>query len=344
MNSKERLLATVRGEARDRVPVTPIVMQWAAHHIGRSYRDYYLDGRVLAAGQVAVARDFASDWVSVMSDPWGEASAFGMQFDWPAEGVGVPRGLLLNTRADVAKLQPFDPYNSERLAQRLACITAEKEAVGDQIAICGWVEGPIAEYADLRGLEPACMDLMDQPEMFHAAAEVIVESAIRLAKAQVDAGADMIGVGDAAASILGPELYVEHIRPWQRKLFDALHDMGTIVKLHICGNITALLPHLAGVGADILDIDHMVPLDQARAIMGDSVTLCGNFDPVSVLKDGPPQQIAAAARKCIAQAGGSSSRFILQPGCEVPAGTPTRNVQAFCPGPESLINDALRID
>ncbi len=331
MTPKARLLATVRGQPHDRVPVTPIVMQWAAHHIGRSFRDYYLDGAVLAQGQVAVARDFATDWVSVMSDPWCESHAYGMTFDWPAEGVGVPRGYLLQLPDDVKRLTPFDPRESERPKQRLACIAAEKRAVGDSVAVCGWVEGPIAEYADLRGLEQACMDLMDDPATFHAAAAVIVPTAIDFAKAQVQAGADIIGVGDAAASIIGPELFVEHIYPWERKLFAAIHDMGALVKLHICGDITALLPHLASVGADMLDCDHMVDLAHARAVMGESATLCGNFDPVSVLKDGTPEAIADAARRCIAAAGGPTSRFILQPGCEVPPGTPPDHLRAFCP-------------
>lgn len=331
MTPKQRLLATVRGEKHDRVPVTPIVMQWAAHHIGRSYRDYYLDGHILAAGQVAVMQDFHTDWVSVMSDPWCEAQAFGMQFDWPDEGVGVPRDRLLKEPKDVEKLTTFDPMAHLRPRGRIECIIDEKAAVGEDVAVCGWVEGPIAEYADLRGLQDAMVDLIDNPKMFHAASERIVDNAIHFARKQVEAGADIIGVGDAAASIIGPQLFEELVWPWERKLFAAIHDMGALVKLHICGNINALLPHLATVGTDILDIDYMVPLDRARAVVGDQITLCGNFDPVSVLKDGTPQQIAAAAQKCIDDAGGPDSRFILQPGCEVPPGTAVENLRAFCP-------------
>ena len=331
MTPKQRLLATIRGEEHDRVPVTPIVMQWAAHHIGRSYRDYYLNGQCLAAGQLAVMRDFHTDWVSVMSDPWCEASAFGMAFDWPEESVGVPRGHLIQSPADARKLTVFDPHAHDRPRERLACIRAERAAVGDDVAVFGWVEGPLAEYADLRGLEDACIDLMDDPATFHAAAEVIVENAIHFAREQVAAGADFIGVGDAACSVIGPDLYREHVWPWERKLFAGIHDAGALVKLHICGNIAPLLPMLAEVGADILDVDYMVPLDQARAAVGDQVTLCGNFDPVAALKDSTPAAIAAAAQRCIDAAGGPRSRFILQPGCEVPPGTPAEHLHAFCP-------------
>ncbi len=331
MTPKQRLMATLRGEARDRVAVTPIVMQWAAHYIKRSFRDYYLDGRILAEGQLAVQRGFESDWVSVMSDPWCESSAFGMTFDWPEEHVGVPHHYLIRERDDVKKLAVFDPHTSERPRQRLECIRAEKAALGDKVAVCGWVEGPIAQYSDLRDLQPACIDLIDDPLMFHEAAEVIVESALGFARAQVAAGADVIGVGDAAASVIGPELYREHVLPWERKLIDGIHALGVPVKLHICGNIAPLLPDLARVGTDMLDVDWMVPLQQVRAIMGQYVTLCGNFNPIALLEVGNAPTIRDTAAACVENAGGPRSRFILQPGCEVPVGTPDANLRAFCP-------------
>ena len=48
MLPKERIQATLAGLPRDRAPVTPIFMAWAGNFIGRTYRDYYLDGDVLA--------------------------------------------------------------------------------------------------------------------------------------------------------------------------------------------------------------------------------------------------------------------------------------------------------
>ena len=67
--------------------------------------------------------------------------------------------------------------------------------------------------------------------------------------------------------------------------------------------------------------------------------LCGNFDPVGVLMQGKPQDVADAARRCLAEGG---ERFILQPGCEVPPATPAENVRAFCPCEGCLIESDLR--
>jgi len=54
---------------------------------------------------------------------------------------------------------------------------------------------------------------------------------------------------------------------------------------------------------------------------------------------GTPQTVADAARQCLAEGG---QRFILQPGCEVPPGTPQDNLRAFCPAKGCLIEADLR--
>ena len=333
MTPKQRYHATIRGEPVDRVPVTPIFMAWAAHLIGRTYRDYYLDGDVLVEAQLAAARLLGTDQVSVISDPWCEASAFGMEFDYPEQGVGIPRGYLLNDPADIAKLRTCHIDASPRMRQRVESVRNLAAAVGATHSVLGWVEGPLAEYADLRGVETTMLDLATDPGMYLEAAEVLIATAIDFATAQVEAGADVIGVGDAAASLIGPKMYVELVAPLEQRLFDAIHKAGARVKLHICGDINGIIGHIPATGADVIDVDWMVPLAEARRLVGLEVALCGNFDPVAVLQRSTPEAIADAARQNIADGG---DRFILQPGCEVPPGTPAANLHAFCPGPSAV--------
>ena len=338
MTPKERLHAIVQGQPFDRPAVTPIFMAWAGTFIGRTYRDYYLDGDVLAESQLAVTRAFNLDQVSAISDPWREASAYGMEFDWPADGVGKPKELLIRTPADIDRIRAFDIENAERPKQRVASVAQMAEAVGQTHSVLGWVEGPIAEYADLRGVESTMMDLIDAPEMYLKAAEIIIDNEIRFARAQIAAGADMIGVGDAVASLINAQMYQDFVLPLETRLFDAIHEAGATVKLHICGDISRNIPYIAQTGADIIDLDWMVSIAKAREVVGPNVTLCGNFDPTAVLLQGSPEDVAAAARACL-EAGGE--RFILQPGCEVPPGTPEANIRAFCPCEGCLIADKL---
>lgn len=339
MTSKERILAVIHGQSCDRVPVTPIFMAWAAHYVGRSYRDYYLDGEVLVQSQLAVVEAFGIDQISAISDPWREASAYGMVFDYPEQGVGKPHDVLLKTPADVQTLAVLEISASERMQQRVDSVSAMAAAVGQTHSVLGWVEGPLAEYSDLRGLQETMLDLMDQPDLYHQAAEVITQNAINFALAQIQAGADTIGIGDAAASLVGADLYKRHVLPYEQRLIAAIHEAGGLAKLHICGNIAKIVGLMAQTRADVIDVDWMVPLDEARAQVGPHVTLCGNFDPSGILLQGRPETVAQAATDCINQGG---DRFILMPGCEVPQHTPEENLRAFCPGAGCLIESVLQ--
>ncbi len=339
MTPKERIYATLRGQPVDRLAVTPIFMAWAAHFIGRTYRDYYLDGDVLVASQEAVTEAFNLNQISAISDPWREASAYGMEFEYPPDGVGKPKEMLIQSPEDVARIRSFEIDQAERPKQRVESVARMAAAVGQTHSVLGWVEGPIAEYADLRGVENTFMDLIDKPEMYLQAAKVIVENGVRFARAQIEAGADMIGIGDAVASLINPAMYEQFVLPFEKTLIDAIHEAGATVKLHICGNIANNIALMARTGAEIIDVDWMVSLSAARDAVGPDVTLAGNFNPTAVLLQGTPDGVAQAARDCIASAG---AKFILQPGCEVPPGTPEANLRAFCPGQGCLIADDLR--
>lgn len=340
MTPKERIHATIRGDAIDRPAVTPIFMAWAAHFIGRSYRDYYLDGDVLAESQLAVARAFNLDQVSAISDPWREASAYGMEFDYPENGVGKPARPLIQSPRDKARVRPFAIEAAERPKQRVQSVRKMAKAVGQTHSVLGWVEGPLALYADLRGVESMFMDLIDDPSMYLDGVDTLINNQIRFALAQIDAGADMVGMGDAVASLVSPSMYQTFVLPHERQLIDAIHAAGAAVKLHICGDISNNIALMAQTGADIIDVDWMVPLDRAREAVGPEVTLCGNFDPTAVLLQGTPEDVAEAARKCLDTGG---PRFILQPGCEVPPGTAEENIRAFCPCHGCLLGAELNV-
>jgi len=334
MTPKERIYATLKGGSCDRPAVTPILMAWAANFIGRTYRDYYLDGDVLVEAQLAVVKAFNLDQASAISDPWREASAYGMEFDYPPDGVGRPKELLIRTRNDISRLGRIDLKNAPRTKQRIESVGKLAARIGRTHSVLGWVEGPLAEYSDLRGVENAMLDLIDTPEVFVKAGEIIIDNAIAFALAQIEAGADMVGIGDSAASLISPEMYAELVLPLEQKLIAAIHDAGAAAKLHVCGNITNIVQHMAKTGTDIIDVDWMVPLTKARKLAGPDVTLCGNFNPAGVLFEGTPQDVADAARECLKA---MPNRFILMPGCEVPPATPEQNIRAFCPCDGCLI-------
>ncbi len=205
------------------------------------------------------------------------------------------------------------------MLDRVRAAALFREKVGDSKLIEGWIEGPCAEAADLRGINTLMIDFFDDPDFVRDLFEFTLQLGIRFARAQVEAGADFIGVGDAAASLIGPQFYQEFVWPYERRLVDELHALGTRVRLHICGNISPLLENIGKLGCDIVDLDFMVPVEQARRAMGDSQILLGNIDPVRALKNSSPEAITAAIAECHRQAG---PKYIVGAGCEVPRNSP----------------------
>lgn len=328
MNSRERVLAMLEGRPVDHLPCMPITMMFAADEIGVKYRDYATDHRVLVEAQMRTAEEFGFDYVSVISDPAREAADCGAvvgYFDDQPPAIDESRARLADKTA-LAGLKIPDPLGGGRMHDRVQAVALFKERVGQKKLIEGWVEGPCAEGADLRGINTLMLDFYDDPVFVRDLFEFIVEMELRFARAQVEEGCDLIGVGDAAASLVGPGIYAEFIWPYEKKLVDGLHAMGTRVRLHICGNTRHLLMGMGRLGCEIVDLDFLVLLSEARERMGPAQVLLGNIDPVRVLRDGSPESVTAAIAECHDQAG---PRYIVGAGCEIPRDTPHENVRAL---------------
>ena len=65
MNSLERYLATVRGQSADFLPRVPILMQFAAEHIGSNYAEFAADWSVLVDANLRCRDEFGFDQVSI---------------------------------------------------------------------------------------------------------------------------------------------------------------------------------------------------------------------------------------------------------------------------------------
>jgi MtaA/CmuA family methyltransferase len=328
MTGKERILARLRGEPTDSLPLMPITMMFAGDLAGVPYSDYARDYRVLADAQVAAADRYGFDYVSAISDPAREASDLGATVQWfdnqpPAI---VESQALLDEKAKLKKLVVPDPAAPGRMRDRVEAVRLLAERAGETHIVEGWVEGPCAMAADLRGLNTLMLDFFDDPPFVEALFDFTLRMEIEFARAQAEAGATLIGVGDAAASLIGPKIYLQYVLAGEQRLISAIHALGVPVRLHICGNTKRILEGMGRTGADIIDLDSPTPIAQARRAMSETQVLLGNIDPVRALRDGTPESVDAALAECYGQAGAA---YICGAGCEIPRGTPHANVDAM---------------
>ena len=245
MKPLERVRRRLRGEPVDRRPNFDIYMQRGAHHAGRRLRDYYLDHRALVEANLAVLEAFDLDVVQAISDPYREASDLGLDVEWPDDGLPLRRAVLLQSPEDAARIRFVAPEDGRRMSDRLDAIRLLRERVGDDVPVMGWVEGSFALASVLRGDTNVLLDVHDRPEWLTELLERLVEVGIAFVRAQVAAGAHVIGLGDSMGSLVSPRQYRQFVLPYEQRLFAAAKDAGAIPRLHICGDTNHIVPEMA---------------------------------------------------------------------------------------------------
>ncbi|MDR1525879.1 MAG: uroporphyrinogen decarboxylase family protein [Tannerella sp.] len=326
MNSKERVFARIANNPVDRIPNLNILMFMAAKEIGVSYADFCCDYRCLAQANIVSMQKYRIDAVSTISDPMREGADMGMALEYPEDGVPYCAGdRLIKEKSDLLKVKVVPVENGRRMTDRVLGTELLKKEAGDDFPIIGWVEGAFAQAADIRGVTEFLMDVCLDADFVKDILELCLEQEILFAKAQIKAGADIIGVGDAIASVAGPYAYQQWALPYEIRLLKAIKEAGAMTKLHICGNTTPFLELLPADLCDIIDVDWMVPLEKVASLYGDKVCVNGNYDPVAVLLQGNVATVKNSVKQC---AGIGGLKYTCSAGCEVPKNTPQENLLA----------------
>lgn len=333
MTSRQRVEAVFNGQKPDRIPNFNILMGFSATQMGKTYREYASDYRVLCEGDILCSEKYGIDMVSAISDPMREAEGFGAVVKMPEDDVPyAPRPLVEDLYDAPSVLHLYDPFNGGRSEDRIKAVEFIKHNAPDYI-VGGWVEGAIAEACDLRGINDFLADLAcEEEDALHEFLSICCEQAKRFAVAQVKAGADIIGIGDAASSLISPEMFAEFAAPYQKQIVDAVHEAGGRAKLHICGNTSKVIDQMIATGTDIIDVDWMVDLQKVQETVAAynqshsrKVCVAGNYDPVAVLLQSDRVRVKEAVKAC---AGLFDGYYFSSAGCEVPRFTSCENLLA----------------
>jgi uroporphyrinogen decarboxylase len=169
-------------------------------------------------------------------------------------------------------------------------------------------------------LEPLCDRLLQ-----HCA-----EAGLQFLRLMSETGAHMLSNGDSAAgpSVISPRMYRRWALPHERRFAAYAHALGRPYALHVCGNTRAILPDLAGCGADALELDYKTDVHLAHELLKDKVAFIGNLDPSGVVALGTPERVEREARALI-RLFSDTGRFILNAGCAIPATAPGENIRAL---------------
>ena len=334
LNAKQLVLRALHGERTPRPVVAPMAIHYCARLAGYSLRRYTTDPQVLAECVIRYYEEFRPDAVWLSADTWVTAEAMGaatrfLGDDQPKCGTGTP---LIRRAADVDRIPPPNPSSQGRWPLMLDAMRRIRRALGEEVFLAACFDQyPFSLACALMGPEQAMLCLTDDRPLIEAVMERALEYAVVYARALADAGADMLSGGDSPAGLLGPRLYCEAALPMEKRLIARLKAAVQVpVSLHICGDASAILGSMASSGADVLELDHCVPIAQAAQRVGPEVAIWGNLDPVALLARGDVDQVHRATcdlLDAVDQCG--HRRFVLSSGCTLAVETPRENLHAM---------------
>lgn len=208
------------------------------------------------------------------------------------------------------------------------------EKFGDELYLIGNLDtATMSFYVTFRGINNAMTDIIINPGLVHAVMQKGTEIAISRGKYWLDQGIEVLRLNDSTGnmSLISPAHWKEFIFPYIKQVCGELHNYNenALIYCHICGNVLPVIELLVETGLDCIG-----PLDplgnftvkQARAKAGDSVSLMGGVNTLTLL-NGTPAQVKQEARQCILGAG--TQGFILGSGCVVPRDCPAENLKAL---------------
>jgi uroporphyrinogen decarboxylase len=167
--------------------------------------------------------------------------------------------------------------------------------------------------------------MYSQPQAWDELLGKLVAVTSEYARAQVEAGADVIQVFDSWVGCLSVEDYRKFVLPRTTELIQSLKASGAPV-IYFGTDTSTLLVSMKETGADVIGLDWRIPLDEGWKLLGNHGAVQGNLDPVVLFADW--KQVKSAARRILDQAGGRPGH-IFNLGHGILPETPVKNVRAL---------------
>lgn len=326
LTKTERVLAALRGDEVDRVPVSA---WW--HDFPREWAS-----ESLAEAAIEAYRKYGWDFVKVnpracyYAEDWGAryviADGANKQPLLVEPGISSPEHLASIKVLDVSK----GAYGEQLEALRLVGAALAGEAPFIQT-----VFSPLAVLNRITGSTKYVQRLMQEhPDALLAALDVIATTLTAYGRACLDAGASGIffaTVEWGTRDFISLEDYNRFARPFDLRVLEAVQG-ATFNVFHVCRDNNHLL--------DLLDYPvaafHWDALGKGnpgfpQVMQKTAAAVMGGVTHGDAMTSGSPAIIAKQAERAIIETGGR--RFLLAPGCSIEPTTPEVNLRTLAQGP-----------
>jgi len=305
--TNDLMIKAALGETVEQTPV------WLFRQAGRhlpEYQDYkkktnrnFLE---LLASPESVAectmqpiRRYNLDAAILFSDILVVPEALGIEVTMPG-GVGIQVPNPLKTPDDIErrlpKLKDITPdFVRNKLSHVLTAvrhIRTQMMKEGKSIPLIGFSAAPwtllfyMVGGSSKKNPDIGVQWLQDYPNESKKLLELLTSIVIEYMDAQIEAGAHMLQVFEAMGMMIDDDNFEQYALPCLKNIAQELKSRHPTVPLMVFARGACQMnDKLVGLGYDVITIDGSVDRSTARQVVGDKVSLQGNYDPAELIEE-----------------------------------------------------------
>ncbi len=339
MTSRERVLTTVARQEPDRVPfnlsLTPFLEERLKTERGVDSPQDYLRMDIRFAPYHAVPEDIDYSPYTAHYPPDATAGPWGVG----VRPVGYFHfGQRVNPMAGFTTVAEVADYPLPAREPVVDDIRRAVEAIQSRglAAVSGYESGTLEQANALMGMEGTLTNMHLNPEMMRLLFERICEIKARIAAAYVEAGVDVLFIGDdigiQRGPMMNPAMWREFVLPPLGKIVGRARAVRPDVPIayHSCGYVDFAVEGLIEAGIDILESVQPEANDPAelKAKYGDRLAFWGGVGSQSTMSQGTPEDVKARVKGLI-ETVGRGGGYICSPAHRVEPESPLENIDAF---------------
>lgn len=322
-NMKQWVDGIIRQQA---VIAVPIITHPGIELNGHTVREAVSDGQVHYEAVMTLARLFPSAAACTIMDLTTEAEAFGAAVAFSDDAVPAVANRLLPDVESIFRLQ-VPSLSAGRIPQYLKANLLAARAIADRPLFAGCI-GPFSLAGRLYDMSEIMVLIYEHPEAAHTLLQKCTDFIGKYCEALKQTGANGVLMAEPAAGLLSNDDCMAFSSQYVKHIVDRVQDDDFIVILHNCGNTGHCTKAMVATGAAAYHFGNKCRMEEVMRDVPPMALAMGNIDPVSIFKDGTPEEMRLSVRSVLDQCK-DFSNFVLSSGCDTPPHTPMANIDAL---------------
>jgi uroporphyrinogen decarboxylase len=313
-----------------RIPCVACSEEFDVRWYGKyNYEEFCQDGDKIFEVYKAAIDEFGYDWAWVQIDDCFEFEPIGVAVKGEGNLLRATYGYLPVLSETIRSLPSMNPLNDGRMPEKLKALRKLKDYYKDSLLVCGSCAAPFSAVGLMWSIQESMLLLLTNPPLLYEAMDYWLEFYKRYIRAQKDAGADAIWLGDcnAFSSMVPVDLYIEHILPVTVKLVRYCEkELDIMIWMHNSEiNPEHILSHLP-TAVSFENIGPSADIQQVSNALRGKIAFSGNLDPLEVLWKGTPELVRSETTRIITTCK-KNGGYIFNTGEMIPSQVPVENIR-----------------